>query len=176
MHPLEKFNYCPICGSKHFVVSSPRSKRCENCGFEYFLNPSAANANFILNEQDELLVITRKREPGKGTLDLPGGFADLDETAEEGARREVMEETGLTVDKMTYLFSFPNVYRYSGFDVRTLDSFFLCEVSDTSLVHPADDAERYQWIPLKDIHTELFGMRSIRRGILKFLEMKGIKE
>jgi len=61
----------------------------------YYMNPSAATAAFILNGKGELLVERRKREPAKGTLDLPGGFADFDETAEEGVAREVLEETGL---------------------------------------------------------------------------------
>ena len=97
MHVLDKFHYCPACGSTEFEPSTEKSKRCRHCGFEYFLNPSAANAAFIVNGRGELLVITRKNDPAKGTLDLPGGFYDLGENAEEGLAREVREETGLVV-------------------------------------------------------------------------------
>ena len=134
MHPLEKFEYCPRCGSKHFDVNSEKSRQCENCGFEYYMNPSAATAAFILNERGELLVERRGKEPAKGTLDLPGGFTDLGETAEEGVAREVMEETGLEVCSAEYLFSIPNVYRYSGMDIPTLDFFFRCEVKDCGVL------------------------------------------
>lgn len=72
MHVLDKFAYCPVCGSKHFDINDEKSKRCANCGFEYYLNPSSAVAAFIMNENHELLVERRKRNPGKGTLDLPG--------------------------------------------------------------------------------------------------------
>ena len=96
MHILEKFGFCPVCGSAHFKPVSEKSMLCENCGFEYFVNPSAATVAFILNSKGELLVERRKREPAKGTLDLPGGFADMDETAEQGVAREVLEETGPT--------------------------------------------------------------------------------
>ena len=96
MHVLDKFRYCPVCGSKHFVEQNEKSKRCESCGFEYFLNPSSAVAAFILNEQGELLVTRRKFEPGRGTLDLPGGFCDIGETIGEALIREVREETNLT--------------------------------------------------------------------------------
>lgn len=170
MHPLEKFNFCPACGSKHFEVNDDKSKKCKNCGFEYYLNPSAANVALILNEKNELLVLTRKENPGKGMLDLPGGFANIGETAEEGVIREVKEETTLEVNHTEYLFSFPNVYRYAGFEVKTLDAFFLCHVEDTSHVKALDDASDYQWIALDDIHTEQFGLRSIRHGLTEFID------
>lgn len=170
MHPLEKFDFCPHCGSKHFNVNDEKSRKCENCGFEYYLNPSAATAAFIMNERGELLVERRGKEPAKGTLDLPGGFSDLGETAEEGVVREVMEETGLEVSHVEYLFSLPNVYRYSGMDIPTLDFFFRCQVKDCSSLRAADDAAECFWVPLKEIHTEQFGLRSIRQALYKFLE------
>lgn len=171
MHPLEKFKYCPVCGSKHFEVQDGKSKKCANCGFEYYLNPSASTAAFILNDKNELLVLTRKKDPARGTFDLPGGFADIGETAEQGVAREVKEETGLDVKEAKYLFSYPNVYIYSGFEVKTLDAFFLCHVDDFSTLHADDDAAQAQWIPLKDIHTELFGMRSIRQALYEFIKL-----
>ena len=101
MHVLDKFRYCPVCGSKHFVVQNEKSKRCESCGFEYFLNPSSAVAAFILNKEGELLVTRRKYEPGRGTLDLPGGFCDIGETIGEALIREVKEETTSILRKNT---------------------------------------------------------------------------
>lgn len=165
-----KFEYCPLCGSHHFVENSAKSRKCENCGFEMFMNPSSANVAFIVNSRGELLVERRKREPAKGMLDLPGGFADPGETAEEGVRREVMEETGLKVTRVEYAFSQPNVYRYSGIDIPTLDMFFRCEVEDESQLNAADDAAECMWLKPEDIHTEQFGLRSVRWGLIQFLE------
>ena len=170
MHPLEKFEYCPRCGSKHFDRQDEKSKKCDNCGFEYYTNPSAATAAFILNAKGELLVERRGKEPAKGTLDLPGGFTDLNETAEEGIAREIKEETGLDVHQVKYMFSLPNVYRYSGIDIPTLDFFFRCDVDTDATPQASDDASECFWVALKDIHTEQFGLRSIRQALYSFLE------
>ena len=92
-HPLSQFKYCPKCGSAHFDINNEKSKRCADCGFVYYFNPSAATVALIMNERNELLVCRRAKDPAKGTLDLPGGFIDMAETGEEGVTREVKEET-----------------------------------------------------------------------------------
>ena len=173
-HPLEIFHYCPKCGSQDFEIQNALSRHCANCGFTFYQNPRASTAAFILNGKDELLVALRGKEPAKGTLDLPGGFVDNDENAEQGMVREILEETGLSVstDDVEYLFSIPNVYRYSGMDIHTLDLFFLCHVDDEAVVKAADDAAELTWVPLKKVYVERFGLRSIRQGVHRFLEKK----
>lgn len=170
---MEKFEYCPVCGSLHFEKDTQKSKKCSNCGFEYFMNPAAAVVAFITNGKGELLVEKRKHEPAKGTLDLPGGFTDVLETAEESVAREVKEETGLVVTEARYLFSLPNVYRYSGLDIQTLDMFFACKVEDASQLKAMDDAAECMWVAPDDIHTELFGLRSVRQGLYEYLKING---
>ena len=174
-HVLDKFKYCPACGSSHFEINDFKSKKCSTCGFTYYANPSSATVAFIQNEKGELLVVRRKNEPAKGTLDLPGGFVDMDETGEEGVAREVKEETGLEVSSATYLFSIPNLYLYSGFVVHTLDMFYSVTVSDLSCVEAMDDAEEYYWIPLANLHPEDFGLHSISCGVKRFLVKKAKK-
>ena len=152
------------------MVNNVKSKRCEQCGFVYYANPSSATAAFIVRD-GSLLVARRGKEPAKGTLDLPGGFVDMNETAEEGLVREVMEETGLGVKKMQYLFSLPNIYIYSGMEIHTLDMFFRVEVAPEAEPHAGDDAAALQWVPLSDVRAEAFGLASVSKGVAKFLEM-----
>lgn len=168
-HPLSLFNYCPECGSNHFVIHNEKSRKCNDCGFVYYFNPSAATVAFILNEQNELLVCRRAKEPAQGTLDLPGGFIDMAETGEEGVAREVLEETGLKVEEAIYQFTLPNIYVYSGFPVHTLDMFFLCKVADTSHFEANDDVADSFFLPLDAIRPEDFGLSSIRKGLSLFL-------
>lgn len=170
-HPLALFTYCPKCGSIHFEERNFKAKHCADCGFTYYFNPSSATVAFITNANGELLVCRRGKNPEKGTLDLPGGFLDMDETGEAGIAREVREETGLEVVQATYLFSLPNRYLYSGFLVHTLDMFFRCTVKETSHLAAKDDVADTFWLPLNQVQADDFGLESVRGGVTRFLEL-----
>lgn len=169
MHPLEKFKFCPVCGSANWTEHNFKSKACGDCGFVYYANPCAATAAFILNSRNEMLVARRAKEPAKGTLDLVGGFVDMGETIEEGMRREILEETGLEVDGIRYLFSTPNQYLYSGMNIHTIDADFVVRVADDVKPQAADDAADCLWIPVEDVDPAEFGLTSIRRAVERFL-------
>jgi mutator protein MutT len=170
-HPLEKFRFCPVCGSAHFVVNNFKSKKCEDCGFTYYANPCSATAAFIINDKEEMLVVRRAKEPAKGTLDLPGGFCDMGETVEEGMIREIKEETGLEVRDIQYLFSSPNEYMYSGMGIHTLDMDYLVRVHGDSIAITAeDDAAEAMWIPINKVNPAEFGLTSIRNAVIRFLD------
>ena len=168
-HPLHKFSYCPVCGEEAFAVRNEKAKQCAVCGFVYYLNPSASVACFIRNVRGELLVVRRAKEPAKGTLDLPGGFADMHETAEEALFREVREETGLRLGNCRYLFSLPNIYPYRGFDVHTLDLFFECKVEHFDQAKAADDAGGLVVLSPAELNPADFGLQSIQQAIPVYL-------
>jgi ADP-ribose pyrophosphatase YjhB (NUDIX family) len=182
-HPLDKFRYCPVCGSERFEVNNVKSKKCQACGFTYYMNPSAATVAVITKESGRgegllLLVVRRGKEPAKGTLDLPGGFSDMGETSEQGVAREVLEETGLHVVLTEFLFSLPNRYVYSGLEIPTMDMFYRCEVAETvdalhQSVHAMDDAAEAMWVPISELNPDDFGLESIRRGVKMLKERLG---
>ena len=155
------FKFCPVCGSSHWAEHNAKSKHCADCGFTYYANPLSATAAFILRpsssdspkgEEMEMLVVRRAKEPAKGTLDLPGGFVDMDETGEQGIIREIQEETGLSVTAVDYLFSIPNHYVYSDMELHTLDMFYCVHVGPDAEAFAADDANGCR-CPVSELRT-----------------------
>jgi NAD+ diphosphatase len=171
IHPLQQFQFCPKCGSSQFVENNDKSKRCVDCGFVYYFNSAAAVVAVIENAAGEILVARRKKDPAKGTLDLPGGFIDMRETAEEAVTREVWEETALRIVSSEYLFSIPNIYVYSGFTVHTVDLFFRCVVHDFHDLHPHDDVSELHFIAPDKLAPDYFGLTSIKQGVEKLCRM-----
>lgn len=168
-HPLHTFRYCPHCGSPAFAEANEKAKQCPQCGFVYYFNPAAAVACFVRDPDGRLLLVRRAKDPACGTLDLPGGFVDRFETAEEAVAREVKEETGLETGRCRYLFSLPNIYPYAGFDVHTEDLFFECRVDSFSQAVPADDAAEIVAVAPEAVVPEAFGLPSIRKGVERYV-------
>ncbi len=96
----------------------------------------------------------------------------MDESVEEGMRREIKEETGLTVQDMHYLFSIPNLYDFSGMTIHTTDMFYRTDVDDSANPVADDDAAELMWIPLCNVNPDDFGLWSIRQAVIRFLELR----
>lgn len=169
MHFSTLYKFCPVCGSAHFIQNNEKSKQCKACDFVLYINAAAAVASFIVNDQGDLLVCRRAKDPAKGTLDLAGGFVDAEETAEEAIKREIAEELNAEVIGSKYLFSLPNNYEYSGLTIPTLDMFFSCELKDNNNLKASDDVEECFFVPVSKINPKDFGLNSIRKAVALFL-------
>jgi len=158
------FRHCPRCGEE--TLSWPRLHEtvCRTCNFDFFLNVAAA-VGVVIQVGDRLLLTRRLREPGAGLLDLPGGFIDPEESAEEGLRREVREELGLELDAVEYLFSFPNEYLYKGIMYRTVDLFFRARFPTVPPVSPLDDISGIVWAEPAEIDPAEVAFSSIRQAL-----------
>lgn len=168
-HPLHLFTHCPRCGAAGFAENDFKSKRCPACGFVLYHNAAAAVVAVVYDAAGRLLAVRRRLAPAAGTLDLPGGFVDAGETLEAACLRELREETGARATVERYLFSLPNTYLYSGYEVHTTDSFFLCRPRADVLWAPGDDADALLWLSPSEITPDRFGLASIRAGICKLL-------
>jgi NAD+ diphosphatase len=161
--PLSVFRFCPRCGSPDFGAASEKSLECSGCGFVYYFNMASAVAALIRNEEGEILFTLRRHAPAAGMLDLPGGFVDPGETAEQALIREIREELNLEVTAITYRGSFTNRYLYGGLEYQTLDLVFDCRVLTLETLQAADDVAGWVFRNPSEVKAEEIGLESIRR-------------
>ena len=94
------------------------------------------------------LLIERGNEPYKGYWAFPGGFLNMDENAEQGALRELEEETGLKLKHVEEFGTFSTVDRDPRERVISIAFFGITEASE---VKGADDAAKAQWFLIDEI-------------------------
>jgi len=169
--PSKVFIYCPQCGKQGFAPDSGKSLKCNQCGFRYFINMSASVAAIIRNDKGEVLFTIRKEDPAAGMLDLPGGFVDLGETAEDAVVREIREELNLKINKMKFAGTFTNNYLFSGIQYQTLDLVFICSVESFQNLQAADDVAGYVFRDPATVKANEIGLESIR-NILRHIAQK----
>ena len=91
-------------GKAFRVVSSDVNARNGKFKFEMLVNPDSAVIIPLL-DKDTLIMEREYRVPVKKYLyELPAGKLDADETPIDGARRELLEETGYHAKNMKLLF------------------------------------------------------------------------
>lgn len=97
--------FCSRCGSPLTLGPVPGEERerlaCANCGYVAYLNPRLVVTALPVTDTGGVMLLRRAIEPGYGKWAQPGGFLEIDETAQEGAVRETLEETGLLIEPAT---------------------------------------------------------------------------
>lgn len=163
------FKFCPRCGGDRLGALTANAFECPQCRFSFFLNTAAAVAALIIRPDNRLLVVERNHEPAKGTWDLPGGFCNPQETAEEGLRREIHEELGVDITSARYFCSAPNQYAYKDTIYETIDLAYICTVNNPDALNANHEIAAADFIPYSKISTERFGLHSIQTIVTNFL-------
>ena len=93
--------YCEKCGSitENINVEGDSIRRdvCKSCSFIRYINPKIIVG--VLPEKDEsILLCKRDIEPSIGKWTIPSGFMEMNESLEDGARRESIEEANCKFD------------------------------------------------------------------------------
>jgi NAD+ diphosphatase len=164
------FTFCPNCKSENITFEKLVKFHCKDCDFQYYHNIAAAVA-VVFTFEDKILFSVRKVNPDKGKLDLPGGFIDPSENAEQAVCREIKEELGLYLDitQLKYITTAPNNYLYKNVPYRTMDIFYEVALkSDQVAVAAEDEIESLIWIKKSKIELNEIGFVSIRKVINKF--------
>ncbi len=170
-----KFNLCPHCGSRNIETLNDGLKWfCHNCGFDLYNNVASAVGLLIKDSQNRFLLEKRAKEPRKGYFALPGGFTDADESAEEAAERECIEETGVKPEHIVYICSAPNTYLYKNIEYKTCDLFFTATLPDTAeLKAQKGEVDGFEWVAIQnkdDIEKCPLAFPSAKKALYAWLE------
>ena len=83
---------------------------CRSCGFVDYRNPRIVVGSVVRHE-GRILMCRRAIEPRRGFWTIPAGYLELNETPEDGARREAREEAcaKLKLGELLAIYSVPHL-------------------------------------------------------------------
>lgn len=168
------FRFCPACGGTQVEWLSAKEMRCRGCRFTFFLNAAAAVC-VVIEAAGKILLAVRGSDPERGRLDLPGGFLEPGEDAEQGLRREVREELRLELPSLRLLGTHPNTYPWGGITYATLDLIFHTMLPAIPEVVPGDDVRAVEWHDLDGFDRELLAFPSGRALLGRFLAERALQ-
>ena len=102
----------------------------------------------ILEDRLQVLLIQRGEEPFKGCWALPGGFVEMDESLDEAARRELMEETGVTLHQLEQFHTYGAPDRDPRGRVVSVAYYILAPVEEIGSLRAGSDSTIAAWFPL----------------------------
>jgi 8-oxo-dGTP diphosphatase len=110
--------------------------QCPSCGYVQYENP-VPGVGVLIEHNGQLVLIQRDRSPRAGEWALPSGFIEADESVEQAAVREALEETGLHIEliELFGVYSFPEGPPRSGLII-----FFRAKPLDIAELRAGDDA------------------------------------
>jgi ADP-ribose pyrophosphatase YjhB (NUDIX family) len=146
---------CARCGRPIRRRPAPRSAEqgappqisCPRCQYLIYDYPRIA-AGVLVVKGDSALMLRRAARPRRGCLDIPGGFMDAGESIEGAARRELREETGLSVGALRPLGHFWDRYYLRGFGHFPTMNFYYLARWRSGTPRAADDAASAEWVPI----------------------------
>ena len=124
---LKAIKFCWYCGYKYEANTQGEFLLCKNCKKRFYPASTPAVGVIIPSENapNRVLLTTRNIDPGKGLLDLPGGFLNYAETVEAAAQREIKEELNIKIKLKKIICSNIQFYNHQGIDMQILDILVL---------------------------------------------------
>lgn len=153
--------FCVDCGMEIDLVTPGR---CPDCGHEYWRNPKPCGGACVVNN-GELLLVLRANDPGAGLWDLPGGFCDPEEHPLATAKREVQEETGLSLHSMRFLGMWIDTYGNEDPPEVTLNIYFVGQADRPELARTSDETAEIRWFNPGNIPIAALAFAHVQEAI-----------
>jgi 8-oxo-dGTP diphosphatase len=168
MLPIETIKFCMRCGhSVEYVEESERIRPvCPRCGWVYYFAPQIAAAAIVTRDDDEnILLVQRGENPGKGLWGLPGGFIEMGETVQDALLREVLEETGYEIETGALV----GVWSYFN-EVRKLAGIVLIYATRVvgGTMQIASDSVAAEWLPYENAMEFPLAFESHRSALMEW--------
>lgn len=109
----------------------------------------------IVKKDDKILLGKRKNTHGEGTWSFPGGHLEFNEEIEDCARREVEEETGISIKNIRYATFTNDIFEEEGKHYVTL--FVVCDYRRGAVsVKESHKCEKWDWFKWDNLPHPLF--------------------
>ena len=150
-----QLRHCPTCGAALAPAPGPhRPQTCAGCGTSHFHNAKPC-AGVLVTRAGRVLLGRRRFEPRRGEWDIPGGFLREDEHPEEGARREILEETGLELGALRLFGFYMDRYGHGAEAPWILNIYYEGESRSGIEPRPADDVLELAWFAPADLPSTM---------------------
>lgn len=103
--------HCGACGIETGPLAVERARRCPGCGLTAF--PRLSPAVIVAIERGDEILLARGPNFAPGRYALVAGFVEAGESLEDAVAREIREEVGIEVDRITYVASQPWPFPHS---------------------------------------------------------------
>lgn len=142
-----KRTFCHVCGGQ-LKEEDKWVWFCVTCDQNYYANPKPCVEIAIFNKKGEVLLAERAHEPWKGKYDMPGGFIDIGERAEQAVLRELKEELDLDESSLTtprFLRTYLGDYEWGKETYKNIVLLFVAELKTEQPIEAQDDVASVRW-------------------------------
>ena len=143
--------YCSACGHKTEIRRGGQMRQCPNCQRQHFPRTDPVVITVVSHGDNCLLGQSRGRMSRLKTYSALAGFVDQGESIEEAVAREIMEEAGIRVKNIRYLFSQPWPFPH------TLMIGCHADAETTEIKKDDEEMEAVGWFTRQEVRLALEG-------------------
>ncbi len=173
------FKFCPKCSEKlefkKIKTEEEKQLICKKCSFIFYQNSKPTVSALILNNKNKIMLVRRAVQPFKNKWDIPGGFLKVGEDPQKGVKRELLEETGLSIKPLKIFGIFMDKYHNVSNNKPiannfTLNIYYLAKILKGK-ADPASDISEIKWFSLDRLPQIAFknGQQALDKLKKKFI-------